>query len=86
MDKDNDVVMLLINDIAIELTGDPDSFVLEKIKDDNGTLYLIKPSTRQAASRLIGSKGNTVEAIRTIVRNIGYRENNKYGVKVESSK
>ena len=58
-----------------------DSISLEHTKDDLGVLITIQIA-EQDMGRLIGKQGQTISAIRTLVRVIGARENERINLKV----
>ncbi len=60
---------------------DKDTIELEQSKDDLGTLITIKIAEADMG-RLIGKQGQTISSIRTLVRVIGARENERINLKV----
>ncbi len=58
-----------------------DSISLEQTKDDLGVLITIQIAECDMG-RLIGKQGQTISAIRTLVRVIGARENERINLKV----
>ncbi len=58
-----------------------DSISLEQTKDDLGVLITIQIA-EEDMGRLIGKQGQTISALRTLVRVIGARENERINLKV----
>ena len=67
--------------ILEQFCDDKDSISLEQTKDDLGVLIIIQIAEKDMG-RLIGKQGQTISAIRTLVRVIGARENERINLKV----
>lgn len=67
--------------ILEQFCEDKETIVLEQTKDDLGVLITIQIAEADMG-RLIGKKGQTISAIRTLVRVIGARENERINLKV----
>lgn len=64
-----------------EIVEDPDQLVIEQIEDDLGVLLTVKVSDRDMG-KLIGKGGQTIKALRTLLRIIGGNANKRVNLKV----
>ena len=67
--------------ILEQFCEDKETITLDQTKDDLGVLITIQIPEKDMG-RLIGKKGQTISAIRTLVRVIGARENERINLKV----
>lgn len=67
--------------ILDQFCEEKEAIVLEQTKDDLGVLITIQIAESDMG-RLIGKQGQTISAIRTLVRVIGARENERINLKV----
>lgn len=68
---ENDKLTSWLTNILLGLVTEPDSLLVEKTIDDLGTKFTVKVGEADRG-RVIGKKGQTAEAIRTILRSAGF--------------
>ena len=64
-----------------QICEDKDAIIIESKKDDLGVLVSINVAESDMG-KLIGKQGQTISALRTLVRIIGARENERINLKV----
>jgi len=75
----------LISSLVKSLVDDPDSVNIDSYKGDSILLITIKADSPKTLSFLIGKNGNTVSAMRHIVRCLGARSGVKAVFEIASS-
>ena len=68
---ENDVLTDWLTNVLKGLVTDPNSLSVEKIVDDLGTKFTVRVGESDRG-RIIGKKGQMAEAIRTILRAVGF--------------
>lgn len=63
------------------LASHVDSLVIEKTIDDKGVLISLQ-ADKEDMGRIIGKNGQTIKSIRTLLRVIGARQNEKITLKI----
>jgi len=72
----------LVSYLITTITGDPHCFQLDKSLDERGVL--LKLTVEQpCAGRVLGKRGETAQAIRTLLRALGTKNNARYSLLVE---
>ena len=71
MDEEKDFLTDWLTSILKGLVTDQDNLSIEKIVDDLGTKFTIRIGEADRG-RVIGKKGQTAEALRTILRSAGF--------------
>jgi predicted RNA-binding protein YlqC (UPF0109 family) len=77
----NEKAKLLIESVLHLVSDYPETIFVETISDDRGFVVHVNVDQRDMG-RVIGTKGKTVEAIRTILNTIGYKEKLSIGFKL----
>ena len=67
--------------ILSQVCREEDSYKIEVVEDDKGTLLLIKVKGEDMG-RIIGKSGKNISALRTLISNIAAREDARLAVKV----
>lgn len=67
--------------IVSNLVDHPDEISITSREDGKGTLLELRVAPDDLG-RLIGHKGNTVRAIRSVLRTLGMKNNKRYNLKV----
>lgn len=81
MPEEKDVAMDFIRYIMTNLVENPNDLVIEKSVDDIGVLINLQ-SHRNDMGRIIGKNGQTIKSIRTLLRVIGKREEERINLKI----
>ena len=68
---ENDKLTTWLTNILKGITTEPQSLLVEKTDDERGSLFTIKVAEADRG-RVIGKKGQTAEAVRTILRVAGF--------------
>lgn len=79
-EKDN-IALEFVRHIMDNLVEHPESIVLEQTIDDIGLLINLQ-SHKDDMGRIIGKNGQTIKSIRTLLRVIGKRENQRINLKI----
>lgn len=81
MPEEKDSALDFIRYVMTNLVENPDNLVIEKSVDDIGVLINLQ-SHRNDMGRIIGKNGQTIKSIRTLLRVIGKREEQKINLKI----
>lgn len=73
--------LTLLEQIVQALLGKEDGYSFERAIDEKGVLLTLTIDNPDAG-RIIGKKGDTAKAIRTILRQLGLRTNATYSLKI----
>lgn len=68
--------------VVTQITGDPDSFELERRVDEGGVLITLR-ADKDHLGRIIGREGHTAGAIRNLLRALGLKDGARYRLKIE---
>lgn len=71
----------LVSFIINNLTGEPTCYEIDRTIDERGVLLTVSID-REHAGRVIGKKGTAAEAIRSLLRTLGVRNNARYSMKI----
>jgi uncharacterized protein len=71
----------LVNFIVSNLVDDPDCYTIDRAVDEKG-VFLQLNIDRAHAGRVIGKGGNGAQAIRTLLRPLGAKNNARYSLKI----
>ena len=81
MSDEKDIALDFVRYVMSNLVEHPDDLVIEKTIDDIGVLINLQ-SHKDDMGRIIGKNGQTIKSIRTLLRVIGKRENQKINLKI----
>ncbi len=81
MTDEKDISLDFIRYVMSNLVEYPEALVIEKNIDEIGTLINLQ-SHKDDMGRIIGKNGQTIKSIRTLLRVIGKRENQKINLKI----
>lgn len=76
-----DTELQFVEYIIKNIVSYPDTVEIKKITDENGTIITIQVM-KDDMGRLIGKSGQTVKALRILLRLIGMRRNIQISVKI----
>lgn len=72
-----------LEDTLKAIVTKPEEINIERKVDEMGVLYTVKVS-QDDISTVIGKKGQTVQAIRMLLKIVGFKENVRANLKVDS--
>ncbi len=81
MSEDKDISIEFVRYVVSNLVEHPDDLVIEKTIDDIGVLINLQ-AHKDDMGRIIGKNGQTIKSIRTLLRVIGKREEQKINLKI----
>ncbi|HYI99501.1 MAG TPA: KH domain-containing protein [Thermoleophilaceae bacterium] len=71
--------------LARGLVDDPDSVTVDSFEEEDGTIVLELHAPQDEAGRLIGRRGRTISALRTVLKASATRRNQRVLVDVVDS-
>lgn len=80
MSKDKEFVEYVVK----SLVNNPNDVTIKRQVDEMGTLLILKVNQEDMGS-IIGREGNTIKAIRSLVRIIGLKNNARVNLKLEET-
>lgn len=72
----------LLNYVLVGITGNPGSFKIKRSLDERGVLLTVNVHPG-FLGRVIGRRGDTANALRTILHALGMANNARYSLKIE---
>lgn len=72
-----------LESIVKPLVNKPEDVIIESSTDDRGVLVLLFVA-KEDLGRMIGKKGETANALRSLLRVLGVKFNARYNLKVDS--
>ncbi len=77
--KDKDFLEFVLQSLVTK----PDDILIERKIDEMGVLYIVKVA-KEDISKVIGKQGQTVKAIRLLLKTVGYLNHVRANLKIDT--